>query len=74
MDFKTRQIIAFFVGDRSGESAKKLWELISQDYRDKAMFYTDDLHSYNGVIPEERHYIVKGKCPKLPSREGLGVC
>ena len=61
MDVKTRQIIAFFVGDRSRESAKKLWELIPQDYRDKATFYTDDWHSYKGVIPEERHNIVKGK-------------
>jgi insertion element IS1 protein InsB len=61
MDAKSRQIIAFHVGDRSQESAKKLWELIPEDYREKATFYTDEWHSYNGVIPEERHHVVKGK-------------
>jgi hypothetical protein len=37
MDAKSRQIIAFYVGDRSRESAKKLWELIPKDYREKAL-------------------------------------
>ena len=61
MDAKSRQIIAFYVGDRSRESAKKLWELIPKDYREKATFYTDDWQAYKGVIPEERHHVVKGK-------------
>jgi insertion element IS1 protein InsB len=61
MDAKSRQIIAFHVGDRSQESAKKLWELIPETYREKATFYTDEWHSYNGVIPKERHHVVKGK-------------
>jgi len=61
MDAKSRQIIAFYVGDRSRESAKKLWELIPKDYREKATFYTDDWQAYKGVIPEERHYVVKGR-------------
>jgi len=61
MDAKSRQIIAFYVGDRSQASAKKLWESIPKSYRDKATFYTDDWQAYKGVIPEERHCIVKGK-------------
>jgi len=61
MDSKSRQIIAFYVGDRSQESAKKLWELIPKDYRENAKFYTDDWQSYKVVIPSERHHIVKGK-------------
>ena len=40
MDAKSRQIIAFYVGDRSQESGKKLWELIAKDYRENATFYT----------------------------------
>jgi IS1 family transposase len=42
MDARSRQIVAFHVGDRSGESARKLWESIPKSYRDKATFYTDD--------------------------------
>ena len=61
MDARSRQIIAFHVGDRSGESAKRLWESIPKKYRDKATFYTDDWQAYKGVIPKERHRVVKGR-------------
>ena len=61
MDAKSRQIIAFYVGDRSQESAKKLWELIPKDYRENATFYTDDWQAYKTVIPEERHHEINGK-------------
>ena len=61
MDTKSRQIIAFYIGDRSQESARKLWESIPRNYRDKGTFYTDDWQSYKGVIPKERHRVVKGK-------------
>ncbi len=47
MDARSRQIIAFHVGDRSRESARKLWESIPKNYRDKATFYTDDWQAYN---------------------------
>jgi len=65
MDAKSRQIIAFYVGDRSQESAKKLWELIPKDYRENATFYTDDWQAYKTVIPEERHHVVKGKASHI---------
>jgi len=61
MDARSRQIIAFHVGDRSGESARELWESIPKNYRDKATFYTDDWQAYKGVIPKKRHRVVKGK-------------
>ena len=61
MDARSRQIIAFHVGDRSRESARKLWESLPESYRDKATFYTDDWQAYKGVIPVERHHVVKGK-------------
>ena len=61
MDAKSRQIIALHVGDRSQESAKRLWELIPGDYRENATFYTDDWQTYKVVIPEERHHVIKGK-------------
>ena len=61
MDARSRQIIAFHVGDRSRESARKLWNSIPEHYREKAVFYTDDWDSYNEVIPSDRHRVVKGK-------------
>ena len=61
MDAVSRQIIAFYVGDRSRKSARKLWESIPRNYREKATFYTDDWQSYKGIIPEDRHRVVKGK-------------
>ena len=49
MDAKTRQIIAFHVGDRSRESANALWANIPEVYQQHAMFYTDqyDVYNYN---------------------------
>ena len=61
MDARSRQIIAFYVGDRSRESARNLWESIPKNYRENATFYTDDWQAYNGIIPSDRHQIVKGK-------------
>jgi len=58
MDVKSRQIIAFHVGDRSRKSARKLWQAIPEIYRKKATFYTDDWDAYKGVIPEKQHRVV----------------
>lgn len=51
MDAKTRQVMAFHVGDRRGKSAKRLWAKISQAYRQHATCYTDQYVVYEGVIP-----------------------
>ena len=55
MDARTRQVIAFHVGDRSRDSAKQLWAKIPLVYREQATFYTDQYDAYTGVIPAERH-------------------
>src|SRR5262245_25341656 len=55
MDAKTRQVMAFHVGDRSRKSAKRLWAKIPQAYRQHAMFYTDPYVVYAGVIPAAQH-------------------
>jgi insertion element IS1 protein InsB len=41
MDATTRQVLAFHVGDRSGQSAKALWEKVPVAYQEHAVFYTD---------------------------------
>jgi IS1 family transposase len=55
LDSETRQVIAFYLGDRSKESARKLWNLIPEIYRKNSIFYTDQYESYTGVIPENQH-------------------
>jgi insertion element IS1 protein InsB len=55
MDATTRQIIAFHVGDRSGDSGTKLWANMPLIYRQQATFHTDQYAVYKGVIPAERH-------------------
>jgi insertion element IS1 protein InsB len=55
MDAKTRQVVAFHVGDRSRRSAKRLWAKIPQAYRQHATFYTDQYVVYEGVIPVAQH-------------------
>jgi insertion element IS1 protein InsB len=55
MDAKTRQIIAFHVGDRSRDSAKQLWANIPIEYREQAIFHTDQYEAYQSVIPPAQH-------------------
>jgi insertion element IS1 protein InsB len=51
MDAKTRQVIAFHVGDRSRRSAKRVWAKMPAASRQHATFYTDQYVVYAGVIP-----------------------
>src|SRR5215510_13847496 len=55
MDAKTRQIVAFHVGDRSHTNAAHLWAKIPQAYRQHATFYTDQYVVYAKVIPAAQH-------------------
>jgi insertion element IS1 protein InsB len=55
MDARTRQVIAFHVGDRSRKSAKRLWAKIPHIYRQHATFYTDQYVVYARVIPAAQH-------------------
>jgi insertion element IS1 protein InsB len=40
---KTRQVVAFYVGDRSRDSVRELWKIIPSNLRKKGYFYSDDL-------------------------------
>jgi insertion element IS1 protein InsB len=55
MDAKTRQMMAFHVGDRSRKSAKRLWAKIPHACRQHATFYTDQYVVDEGVIPAAQH-------------------
>jgi insertion element IS1 protein InsB len=64
MDAKTRQVIAFHVGDRSRDSAQALWAKIPVAYREQARFHTDQYEVYKGVIPAERHQAITKQARK----------
>ena len=52
----SRQIVGFYLGDRSRNSAEMFWQTIPDFYRNTSRFYTDLWDSYRTVIPSERHY------------------
>ena len=54
---KTRQVVAYAVGDRSERTCRTLWEAIPQAYR-RGHCYTDFWKAYQAVIPEEHHTAV----------------
>jgi insertion element IS1 protein InsB len=54
---KTRQVVAYAVGDRSEQTCRRLWEAIPQAYR-TGHCYTDFWKAYQAVIPEEQHTAV----------------
>jgi insertion element IS1 protein InsB len=55
MDATTRQVLAFHVGDHSGQSAKALWEKVPTVYREQATFYTDQYEGYKAIVPSAQH-------------------
>ncbi len=55
MNVIDRQIIGFHIGDRSQESAWKLWDSIPEYFKENFMFFTDSYKAYQNVIPQEKH-------------------
>ncbi|GAP96653.1 hypothetical protein NIES2104_31960 [Leptolyngbya sp. NIES-2104] len=66
IDVETREIVVYYVGDRSGESAKALWQSLPALYRQCAVCYTDFWVSYPVALPSKRHRAV-GKESRLTS-------
>ncbi len=56
---RTRQIVAYAVGDRSEVSCRTLWERVPAAYKQGAV-YTDFWEAYKVVLPPEQH-IATGK-------------
>ena len=54
---ETRQIIAFHIGSRGREAARKLWKKVPNLIKKYGLFYTDDWDAYQEVLPKERHVI-----------------
>ena len=51
---KTRQVVAYFIGDRSQSSCQKLWEHIPTPYR-QGYCYSEFWEAYSLVIPATQH-------------------
>jgi insertion element IS1 protein InsB len=71
MDAKTRQVIAFHVGDRSRETAKELWAKMPLVYREQARCHTDQYEAYPGVMPPAQHKAMTKKAHKTKHVERL---
>lgn len=54
---RTRQIVAFEIGDRSAATCRRLWNRIPDDYRQCASF-SDFWDAYQEVLPVETHQSV----------------
>ena len=54
---KTRQVVAYAVGDRSEKTCRCLWNRIPPAYR-AGHCYSDFWRVYQAVIPEEQHTAV----------------
>jgi len=54
---RTRQIVAFVIGDRSAESCRKLWQRIPAEYR-QGCSYSDFWHTYELLLSTGKHQMV----------------
>ena len=54
---KTRQVVAYMIGDRSKATCYKLWRAIPKQYR-TGICYSDFWSAYAAVIPEDQHEAV----------------
>lgn len=54
---RTRQVVAYAIGNPGEATCRKLWERIPQSYQ-RGILYSDFWESYRKVLPEERHRAV----------------
>lgn len=71
MDAETREIISLVVGDRSSDTAQKLWDSLPSVYRQCAVINTDFWDAYNVVLPSKRHIAVGKESGKTSYIERL---
>ncbi len=54
---RTRQIVAYALGDRSAETCERLWQQLPEAYR-ACYSYSDFWRAYQAVLPVEHHQAV----------------
>ncbi len=55
LDAGTCQVVGMVVGDRSENTARRLWDVLPCRYRDRAIVCTDFSSAYLAAIPADRH-------------------
>ena len=58
LDKKTREIVGYYIGERSEKGARGLWNSLPSIYRQCAVCYTDYWAVPQQVIPSKRHKAV----------------
>ncbi len=58
LDVETREIVGVYVGDRSRDGTRGLWDALPAVYRQCAVAYTDFWSAYDEVFPVKRHQSV----------------
>ncbi|NEO71793.1 MAG: hypothetical protein F6K52_20530 [Moorea sp. SIO3H5] len=71
IDQQTKEIVGAYIGDRTCESANKLWKSFPPVVRQCAVCYTDFWEAYQTVIPKKRHKPVAKKTGKTNHIERL---
>jgi insertion element IS1 protein InsB len=52
------RLIGVYIGDRSNQSERQLWQSLPTVYRQCAICYTDFWEAYEQVLPSKRHRAV----------------
>lgn len=71
IDSDSREMVGVFIGDRSRQSAKQLWQSLPGIYRQCAICYTDFWEAYEQVLPSQRHRAVGKETGKTSYIERL---
>lgn len=58
LDIETKEIVGVYIGARSREGAKGLWQSLPALYRQCAVSYTDFWSAYEQIFPHSRHRAV----------------
>jgi len=69
---RTRQIVAFVLGDRSADTCRRLWQAIPGSYR-RCRSYSDFWQAYEAVFPHRTHHCV-GKQSGLTAHQERWYC
>jgi len=59
LDIETKEIVGVYIGERSREGAKGLWQSLPALYRQCAVCYTDFWSAYGDIFPTFRHQAVE---------------
>jgi IS1 transposase len=71
LDTRSRQVLAFHVGERSQKSARRLGNQLPAAYRERATFHTDAYAPYGRVIPQAQHRPIPQGSPQDQSGGAL---